>query len=518
MPLPAESFTYHRRVDVARFWRLLNDRAPFGPLLAAIVLVASWVATWRPQVDPDAWWHIAFGESIAQRGAIPSVETFSWLTAGDRIVVHSWLWDLLLAEAYRWAGETGTSVLILPATASIVVLLWLLVETADRGMPPLGRALLVLAAMVAGLPAWAPRAQTLDVALVLASMLVLTRYFHDGERRQLLALPIVGVLWANLHGSAILALPACIVLALIALPIGARWGDWRGRAPAPLVLAGIATLMATMINPHGPSLLIYPADREVASAFIPEIVEWRPPDLGSAEVLPFTVLLLTAAFVLIARRRSRPDAFLLIATGAWTVAAMGSARFVAIAACLLVVAIAATLGSKPEHPRPERQTASVAPSSRRVLWATAGLGIAAILAAGWMLIAPSAQDAAIRHRLPAAAVEALTSTDCQGRLLTDYGWGGYVIWAAHRDVGAYGNSAEGAVREQVSVERLLTDPAVWLTGHKVDIALLPAGGPLSSWLDDAVGWRLGYRDVQATIHVRESLPSCLLGSQAVRRS
>jgi hypothetical protein len=505
-------------VDVARVRRLLGDRGPFGRSLAAIVLVAAWVATWRPQVDPDAWWHLAFGDAIATTGAIPTAETFSWLTAGDRIVLHSWLWELLLAGAYRLAGATGTSLLILPVTAAIVALLWWLLRTVAPGTPPLARALAVLAAAVAALPAWAPRAQTLDAAFVLVTVSVLARYVRDGERRPLLALPVIGLLWANFHGSAILALPATVVLALFALPIGARLGDRSLRSPLPVLGALAAALVAASINPYGPRLLLYPVDRTVASAFIPEIVEWRPPDLTAPGLLAFAALIAVAIAVSITRR-GRPDTFILITAGTWTLAALWSVRFLAIAACLLVVAVAATVragrdaaeaigGGSPS----ERELAR---SQRRPLWAITGIAAAAILAAGWLLIVPSAQDAAMRHRLPVAAVAALDASGCPGRLLVDYGWGGYVIWTAHRTVGAYGNSAERAVRDQLAVELAATDPAGWLQAHDVEIVLLPRGGPLSRWLDGAPGWQRRYEDDQATIHVRQGGEDCALGGQAV---
>ena len=80
----------------------------------------------------------------------------------------------------------------------------------------MGRAGLVLAAVIVTLPTWAPRAQTLDVAFVLATVLVLARYLHLDDRRGLVALPVLGLLWANLHGSAILALPGCVVSSAIA--------------------------------------------------------------------------------------------------------------------------------------------------------------------------------------------------------------------------------------------------------------------------------------------------------------
>jgi hypothetical protein len=107
-----------------------------------------------------------------------------------------------------------------------------------------------------------------------------------------------------------------------------------------------------------------------------------------------------------------------------------------------------------------------------------------------------------------AAVEALERGSCEGRLLPAYTWAGYAIHATGRQVGAYGNSPERPVSEQAAVEAVTTDPRPWLAGHGVEVVLVPAGGPLSHWLDEAEEWRLAYRDGQATIHVRATLTGC----------
>lgn len=495
-----------------------------GGSLAAVVLAAAWVATWRPQLDPDAWWHLAIGDSITATRAIPATEPFSWLSAGDPFVAHSWLWDVLLAGALRAGGATGTSVLVLPVTAIIVWLVWRLIGVAAPGMPPLGRAALVLVAVVVTLPTWAPRAQTLDVAFVLATIFVLARYLHLGDRRGLVVLPVVGLLWANLHGSAILALPVCVSLALVALSAGVRWGAWPRRSYGPIVAAGLAGVAAMLVNPYGPRLLIYPLDRAVASAFSPAIVEWGSPDFGAVELLPFRVLLaalLPLAIWIPARSR---DPFLLLAAAAWAFAALGSVRFVSIAGPLLVVAVAPAVGlvavgrwlgtaessDEPSDGPSATEDADRVGRRRGPAFAITTLAIAGILAAGWLIIDPPRQDAAIGRRLPVAAVAALEASGCTTRLLPSYGWAGYVLWATGRQVGAYGNSAEGPVTEQARLEAVVVDPRPWLADHAVGAVLMPADGPLSHWLDEADGWRLGYRDAQATVHLRTDVTDCPL--------
>jgi hypothetical protein len=515
MPSGGVSVAYHRTVSWARFGGLLRDDGPMGRSLAAVVLAVAWVGTWRPQVDPDAWWHIAIGASITETGRIPTVEPFSWLTAGERFVAHSWLWDVLMAGAWGAAGATGTSLLVLPVTALVVWLLWRLNGLAAPAVAPLPRATLALFAVIVVFPLWAPRAQTLDVAFVLASVLVLGRYLRHGSRGGLVALPVLGLLWANLHGSAVLALAAGVVVAIVALPVGVRWGSWPRRPLWPLVGAGLGGLAAAAVNPYGPALLLYPFDRDVASAFSPAIAEWGPPDFGALELLPFRVLLAVVVLLTAWHPGRSRDPFLLLSAAAWTFVALGSVRFLEIAGPLLIVAIAPALEDTAGVSPDGRDAMPTVSGSRRPSAAIAAVAIAGVLAAGWLIIDPARQDAAIARREPVAAHAALDAAGCSARLLPSYGWAGYVAWATGRQVGAYGNSAEGAVEEQAALETVAVDPAPWLDAHGVGTVLMPVDAPLSHWLDESDGWRLAYRDGQATVHVRADTTDCPLSSPPV---
>ena len=192
MPVGAVWFAYHPHGMWARLGRVLVDDGPMGRSIAVILLAAAWVATWRPQVDPDAWWHVSIGKAVLA-GGIPATDPFSWLTAGDRFVAHSWLWDVLMAMAYGAGGATGTSLLVVPVTAGIVVAAWALIGIAAPGIAPIPRSVLVVLGVVASLPLWAPRGQTLDVLFVLATAFAIASYLRLGTRTALFALPVIGV-------------------------------------------------------------------------------------------------------------------------------------------------------------------------------------------------------------------------------------------------------------------------------------------------------------------------------------
>lgn len=514
MPLGTAWFAYHPSGMLARLGRVLGDDGPMGRSLGVILLAAAWIATWRPQVDPDAWWHIALGEAIRADAAIPRVEPFSWLTQGAPFVAHSWLWDVLLAGAAT-AGMTGTSLLVLPITAAIVGVMWLLVGTAAPDLTPFARATLVVVAVVASLPQWAPRSQTLDVLFVMGVALACARYLRHGSRRWVVALPLIGILWANLHGSAILGLVAMLVIALVALPIGWRWSSWPPRSFMPLAVASVAAIAAACLNPYGPALFAYPFDRAIASAFSVDIIEWRSPDFGARELVVARILLAGVILLVAAQPRRGRDPFLLLAAAAWTFAALGAVRFLPIAAFLVVAATGPAIGPSMARWLGVRSVSdhNAHPTSSRPrtpFVATTALVSLLLLAIGWSFIDPSAQVAAIAHRMPVAAIDALEAEPCGGRLLPAYDWAGYVVQVTGRQVGAYGNSAEQPLREQAAIEAVRVDPRPWLDEHRVEIALMPTTGPLSHWLDEADGWRLAYRDAQATIHVLAGRADCQL--------
>jgi hypothetical protein len=505
-----------------RLAALLGDDGPFGRAIAAVVLVSAWVATWRPQSDPDFGWHLQVGDAVLATGGVPRTDTFSWLTGGQPFLAHSWAWDVVLAAVYRTAGLMGTSLVALPVSALAIGLTWWLLRLVAPTIPPFPRSLLVALAIVIGLPVWSARAQVWDVVFVLGCVLAWSLWLRRGTRLALVVVPLITPAWVNLHGSGALAFVACLVAFLIAIPVGVRWGTWPRRPILPVVVSSAVALVAMVVSPNGLDIVTTPFNSQVGSPFLASIAEWQSPHFGDTGFTTLRVILAATALVALALRGRRRDPMLLLLAAGWTFVTLGAARFSIMAGPLVVVALAPALagsirvwlGIARGHPATPAGGTDSATANRpatgvaRVATAAAIILALVIGAAGLVQIAPARQNAQLAASFPVAAVDWLVGRSCHGRMLNAYDWGGYLIATWTDPVATYGSSPSDLVETEVQLETVQTDVRAWLDGHRVDLILMPAGGPLDRWLGETADWVEIYRDDQASIHARPGSTAC----------
>ncbi len=79
-------------------------------LTPVLALVFSWPAL--APTDPDYWWHTRTGQLIAETGAIPHLDTFSFTAAGQPWIAHEWLTELAYYALQSHIGYVGNVVLM----------------------------------------------------------------------------------------------------------------------------------------------------------------------------------------------------------------------------------------------------------------------------------------------------------------------------------------------------------------------------------------------------------------------
>jgi hypothetical protein len=252
-------------------------RARFQPpntlTLLAVVLLA--VGYYSPFADLDFAWQVRTGERIVATGSLRLPDAFSYTIAGQPIPDFEWLYEVILYGLWTAFGYGGLKLLksVLVA-APLVLLAWRLRRA---GVRPHGIVLAVLTAVVVLAPAWNLR----PMYCTTIGLLLLCGWLHDhctGKRPLTWWLPVVMLLWANLHPGVILG------QGILAGAIAWEWLNRRVRLNAPLDLTalrrltviGSVSLVATFLAPDPLERMRFPFQPEVSHPAMRIFVEMQP--------------------------------------------------------------------------------------------------------------------------------------------------------------------------------------------------------------------------------------------------
>jgi len=260
----------------------------FDRLRTTLFFVAAAAAACLMPAQSDTWWQLRTGQEIWRTRHVVLADSFSHTVAGGYWPNHEWLSQAIFFAAYRAGGMPAVTALAAAAVVAAWAIVWRLTP-GDRGR----RLLIAAFGVVGSAMAWSIRPQVLTLLLLALTMLALVR-------RRYAWLPVIFVVWANLHGGVTLG------MILLAAAIVAETIDER-RLPARLAAWTAASFAATALTPLGVTLWT-----EVVASLgrLREyrVFEWRPPSIADPAALPFWLLAaaLSVLFVLAPpwRRRS----------------------------------------------------------------------------------------------------------------------------------------------------------------------------------------------------------------------
>ena len=214
-----------------------------GLVLALVALFA-----WRQVASPDIGFHLRAGDHILSGRGFPRTDAFTYTSTGRPYVDTSWGYQVLIGAVERVAGSAGLVLLHVLLTLATFTLV-LATARRSRAEPAVVAALLLLGG-IAVEPRLEVRPELLSYAL-LALVLYLLERRARGSRTPLALLPVIFLVWTNVHG--------LVVLGWIALGAFVL-GDWlaRRRLDRALALWALASLAVGLINPYGWRALTFP--------------------------------------------------------------------------------------------------------------------------------------------------------------------------------------------------------------------------------------------------------------------
>ena len=468
----------HRRVRPSP-WRRVA--LPVGVVGLVVGCLIPWRAALHRGVFDDTFWHRAAGVWMLDHHHVMRTDVFSYTVLGEKWITPEWGYDVLLAQAVRSVGPVAFWLLSAGLATLTVLAVAIRSRVVGAGWTWTGLVCVETGAAVTLFLDDRPQMVSYFFLALLLLLLALARR----RRAWLFPIPVLFVLWANLHGSFPLGL-AILLLEVVA--VGLRRGIGRVTVSKPLPLVPIvATLVAsgaaTLVNPFGvgvySSALGITFNQEVRRL----IQEWQSPDFHDPATLA-VLMVPVAVTVAYLAFSTRPVPALELALAAFLlVSSLDAVRFIpyfAIAWCALAASC------------PPIEEERLRPSL--LVWPlVAVLGVSLLHGPFY----PAAQPA---PSVPVRAVAYLQHRP--GRIFSTYLWNDYLDWVG-RPVFVDGRTElytdNGVLTQYLEVADLTTDPDPVLASHHVEYVLWQPGTPLALFLAHDPHWREVWQSSQAVV-------------------
>jgi hypothetical protein len=395
--------------------------------LAAAALLAA-VTFGRTVVENDLFWHLAIGRHLAGHG-FPTTDPFGIGTEGLSWSPPEWLSELALFEAFRLGGLGALGVVHTLFLTALGALVFFRARVLTEG--PHGSVHALFAVALTALPASVHLGIRPLLVGHLLSALVLLELAR--ERRGLATLvpvlPLVFVLWANLHPSWPLGvgwIALEVIGRLVSSPLARRWPERFAEVPVSRPVSGALALspLAALARPDGVDGFLYPFVHVIGlSDRMGEIIEWFP--LSPTRPLHvFVVLSCLGTLVLSLRRRVAPPDLLVALASSYLL--VRHQRFLPLALVGVAPLLSSVLPAPPATAELRARLTSL-PVAR-------ALSVVLTVLALVLWPTPAVLEESILVLSPVRAVDALERIDSRSeeegamRVLTTFEDGGYVSW------------------------------------------------------------------------------------------
>jgi hypothetical protein len=365
-------------------------------------------------LDPDFGWHLTGGDYILKNG-IAQTDPFSYTMPSFPFVDHEWLTNVLIARAYPILGQTGLpAVYALIATLAIITVLWDFIFD-NLYESKVQKFLYLIPAMLGAgtlLAFFGVRPQ-IESWLLLA---ILYRVLSNDVlwKKFRVFVPILILLWTNLHGSFALSVVIILIFAIFrSVRLGKVLWDYFA-----VFIAGV---LVTFINPYGVRLWGEVWMQLSDSTLRWRIMEWMPP-VNFFNLCFIGLLTLSVTFVIKYRRKIELEFIALY--GFLLFQGLMSSRHIPLWTIITMPIIAKAIILLFE----EVGRIKFGKERFMTLFKFLTIGIFIIFVFQGIYSSYSRYFLSERYFYPKDAVEFLKENLPQGQIYSEYGWGGYLIW------------------------------------------------------------------------------------------
>ena len=495
-----------------------NGSPRWAPVALWLPLVAFAAALALQKIRTfDYWWHLRTGALIAETGAVPTVDPYTYTVAGERWIDIHWLHQLALHGLYSLGGHAAVVVGKLVLVLALLAILARIGYRRERAIVSVVALALMLAVAC---DRFMPRPELPSFVMLAAVLALFDRFTRRGDA-WVYAVVAVQLVWVNVHGLFGLGLAVCAIYLVAELLRPAIAPSERLR-PARVRRLAAVTALSVGVSLANPNLLegaLYPLqqltmvgpaeDRGIFGSLIAELIPPTDPHASQPVVLALAAILATLSFAAMAlnwRRIHGSDPLLWVA---FAYLALGAQRnlalFAIVAAPILIRNLNGFLGEL-LVPRLVR----AAP--------------AALVSLGLLALSVDAARGSFYPRLgslrepglgvmedlyPMGAAEWIAQESPPGPICHHMAGGGYLIWRLHPDYPVMVDGRLEVFGPEKFIELQAGHPARFRAldaEYRFGVVLVQHSlvdfRELLWWLYLNSNWRLAFVDDAAAVFVR----------------
>jgi hypothetical protein len=459
--------------------------------------------------DGDTGYHIRAGELIVQTRQVPAEDPFSFHQPPLPWTAHEWLSEIVMATVFKIAGLTGVVIFF---AVLLALTHWLLYQSLRSGSRDIVLCVIVtLLATASSSSHWLARPHVFSLLLTVIWCHCLDGFQYRGKST-LGYLPVLMLLWVNLHGGFMIGLILLAIYcggnALCAIGGGSGSRAHIGKAKQ-LALVFVATLAACAINPYGPEILWFPF-RLTSDRFIMDrVTEFLSPNFH--DVLPFKYMLLATIGALALSRAALnliQVALLLLLSYMALYSARHVSLFAIVVAPILLRSLESLVRGFPDryfrvYQARVRNLLAIEDNGHSRLWPCAGVML--IVGLG---LAGTLKYEFSESRFPVAALAFLKQEPLAGNMFNNDEFGDYLIFAAWPAYRVFMDGRSDMYGEKYGSDYLRAANAQrgWkevLEKYSVTWVLFDTQSPLTAALQEQKDWHPIYSDRTATLFIKD---------------
>lgn len=306
-------------------------------LIAIFFIFITLLTTFKISGDDDFFWHLATGRYITATHSVPSTDVFGFKTSGQQWMPFEWGWDILTYTLYQ-AG--GINTILAFRTIVFLLLFFLLLKLLYKFKVKLTVSLIMLALLSLGIiDRLTPRPHIISMLFfVLVLYLIISfRYFSRNDLKKLYYLPLIFLIWANMHmgiigGIFLLGIYFVTELLQFLYPAKFSTGEVKSLSKDSMItltIICVISVLVMLVNPNFYQTYIY-AYSHTKMKMLDTVNEWRSPFDGFASsgfVGNIYKAFLFAGLVILAYASKKKDLFFALVFVGFAIYSVRAVRF-----------------------------------------------------------------------------------------------------------------------------------------------------------------------------------------------